>query len=230
VSTGKLSSAAVLRLPAGPLAAQPDRPLDEWALLCRLDGRRPLAALAGGSGLTEVVAVAERLLAAGLVEHVADAEVDDRPAEAGPALPAGDAGGFPEPASPVAGPDGPAGEEERIDSVSLLRELASESAAAPQPDEPGAEAAWEELASRLSGDQEQAAGGGQEQAAPPGGQPPSRPPGRDHAALMREFASLMTDDSEGPDAAKPPAPEADGEQPEDRSRGGRFGFRKGQRR
>ena len=284
MSTGKLSSAAVLRLPAGPLAAHPDRSLDEWALLCRVDGRRPLAALPSrpGRSLTEVVAVAERLLAAGLVEHVADAEQDtgarpeaesagaerddlvaeagsgdaesggpeldgaeppqrgghldedDRTAEAGPDLPEGDADSFPEPAGPAAaGADGPAAEEARIDSVSLLRELASESAAAPQRDEPGADQAWEELASRLTGDQEEgtvAREGGQAQDAPPGegsGRPPGRP--GDQAAFMREFASLATDD-EQPDASQPPTPESDGEQPEDRSRGGRFGFRKGQRR
>ena len=267
MSTGKLSSAAVLRLPAGPLAARPDRSLGEWALLCRVDGRRPLTALAGRD-LAEVVAVAERLLAAGLVEFVTEA-VDDvgdgRPesvdpvadadgdlagdAEAGgpvgaepdvlaePDLAGGDAGGFPEPASQAADAEGPTVEETRIDSVSLLRELATESAAAPRGDEPGAEEAWEELASRLSGDQEQAAtvapDGGQAEGPPPGdGDQARRPPGRagDQAAFMREFASLATGDDEQPDESQPPAPESDGEQSEDRSRGGRFGFRKGQRR
>jgi hypothetical protein len=257
VSTGKLSSAAVLRLPTGPLAAHPDRSLEEWALLCRVDGRRPLSAVASpsGRGLAEAVAVAERLLAAGLIEHVADAEqgpdaepdVDgaepdtregladeaDLTAEAGPDVPAGDAAGFPEAASPAAaGTSRTTAEEARIDSVSLLRELASESAA-PRHDEPGADEAWEELATRLTGDQEQdatvASESGKAENAQPGDQP-NRPPGRpsDQAAFMREFASLATDDDQ-PDA-QPPTPESDGEQPEDRARGGRFGFRKGQRR
>jgi hypothetical protein len=72
--------------------------------------------------------------------------------------------------------------------------------------------------------------GGQAQDAQPGegsGRPPGRP--GDQAAFMREFASLATDDdADQPDA--PPTPESDGEQPDDRARGGRFGFRKGQRR
>jgi hypothetical protein len=45
---------------------------------------------------------------------------------------------------------------------------------------------------------------------------------------MREFASLATD-ADQPDA-RPPTPESDGEQADDRARGGRCGFREGQRR
>src|SRR5205823_4860891 len=50
VATGKLPSSMILRLPGGPLRARLDLTLAEWALLCRVDGHRPVAALASRSG------------------------------------------------------------------------------------------------------------------------------------------------------------------------------------
>ena len=265
MSTGKLSSAAVLRLPAGPLTARPDRSLDEWALLCRVDGERDLAALADGSdhGLAEAVTAAERLLGAGLLELVSDARpgpdgpepvVDDseepEPETAGPeaAQPEAAQPEQPEPeaAQPEAarveaaqpedggGDEGEAAEAEgtRVDPVSLLRELATDTAEAP-PDETEA---WEELATRLADDPGTmgtaapgTAGDGQAAAERPDGEAPRQGRGSDQAAFMREFASLATDDEDPPDAPQPPASDPD-EERDDRARGGRFGFRKGQRR
>jgi hypothetical protein len=80
VATGKLPSSTIVRLPGGPLQARLDLTLAEWALLCRVDGRRPVSALANrsGRGHHEAIALAERLLAAGLIELAGNAD------EAGP--------------------------------------------------------------------------------------------------------------------------------------------------
>jgi hypothetical protein len=87
VATGKLPSSTILRLPGGPLQARPDLTLAEWALLCRVDGRRPVSALANrsGRGHHEAVALAERLLAAGLLELTGGSDDAGAPHQAGAA-------------------------------------------------------------------------------------------------------------------------------------------------
>jgi hypothetical protein len=249
VSTGKLSSAAVLRLPPGPLAARPDRPLDEWALLCRVDGQRDLAALAEQSdrGTAEAVAVAERLLAAGLLELASDVQpgpATDLPAAQEPEPAAAEAA-EPDEAGPLAAEPGEAAaeateldeavldeggaaevERTQVDPVSLLRELAADGPGGPVDQAED----WDELA-QLAGDPEAADAADQALAAgaPPDGDAPKPARGGDQAAFMREFASLATGD-EDPAEALPPPSDPDEDQPDDRARGGRFGFRKGQRR
>jgi hypothetical protein len=155
VATGKLRSSSVVRLPGGPLEARPDLTMTEWALLCRIDGHRPLAALANHSGRSqrEAVALAERLLATGLLELAANPVEDGAARQAGSAEQEQNA---PDDAGPVAGVEpGPADDEAaaeaepdvagrdtmetaeaappgqaRIDPVSLLRELAADATGA----------------------------------------------------------------------------------------------------
>ena len=85
MATGKLPSSMILRLPGGPLRARLDLTLAEWALLCRVDGHRPVAALASrsGRGHHDAVALAERLLAAGLLELAGEAGADGAGADDG---------------------------------------------------------------------------------------------------------------------------------------------------
>jgi hypothetical protein len=87
VATGKLPSSTILRLPGGQLQARPDLTLAEWALLCRVDGQRPLSSLAdrSGRGHYEDIALAERLLAMGLLEQAGTDEgaVDQQASAAG---------------------------------------------------------------------------------------------------------------------------------------------------
>lgn len=265
MSSGKLPSTSVVRLPGGPLQPRPDLTLAEWALLCRVDGRRPLTVLANrsGRGHREALALVERLLAAGVLELAGNAEggspppagtPETEPADgpelaaegeaaaelAGLAAPADDGtdddgtdddagssmltelAGLVAPGEATAGEaaapdeDGGGAGEDRIDPVSLLRELAAgaalPAAAAPGPD--GQD--LEETAAP-------AASGGEEES----GRPPGR--GADQAAVMREFASLATGGGEARDDPGPPVPQPDDE-PADDDRRGRFGFRRGQRR
>jgi hypothetical protein len=83
VATGKLPSSTILRLPGGPLQARPDLTLAEWALLCRVDGGRPVSALANrsGRGHHEAIGLAERLLAAGLLELAGGSDEAGKPQE-----------------------------------------------------------------------------------------------------------------------------------------------------
>src|SRR6266508_137127 len=95
LATGKLLSSTVVRLPCGPLEARPDLTLAEWALLSRVDGRRPLTALANrsGRGQGEATALAERLIAAGVLELAGEPDEAGTPQQA---------------ATPSTEPDGPA--------------------------------------------------------------------------------------------------------------------------
>jgi len=241
VATGKLPSSTVVRLPGGPLEARPDLTLAEWALLSRVDGRRPLSALAGrsGRGHGEATALAERLIAVGVLELVgapdapttaAEVEPADQSEVAATAVPgsAGQPGGGEE-----GGDEAQAPGQASIDPVSLLRELAADAAEAPsaagEPEErDGQDLA--ELAARLGG------GVGKDQAGPEvqedreAGDGPARAPGRgaDQAEFLREFASLAM----GAAAADDPEPTSQPEEePSDDERGrGRLGFRRGQRR
>lgn len=227
MATGKLPSSAVVRLPGGPLEARPDLTLAEWALLSRVDGRRPLNALASrsGRGHGEAATLAERLIAAGVLELVGEPEAPTAAAE-----------GEPAPESQPAGEGGDQAQapgQGRIDPVSLLRELTADATEAPpataEPEERD-DQDLDELAARLAG------GPGSDQADPgvqedrEAGEGPARAPGRgaEQAEFLREFASLAmggaaTDD---PEPASPPDGE---EEPSDGGRG-RFGFRRGQRR
>jgi len=211
VATGKLRSSSVVRLPGGPLEARPDLTMTEWALLCRIDGHRPLAALANHSGRSqrEAVALAERLLATGLLELAADHVEDGAARQAGSAEQEHHAAD----AEPVAGvePD-PAADDEaateaepdvagqdtmetaeaaspgqtRIDPVSLLRELAADATGAatataePEATEDEPEAPDGESLAELAA---QLAGGGrQAQGADPEATGNERPGGDEQPA------------------------------------------------
>src|SRR6266542_4629097 len=209
LATGKLLSSTVVRLPGGPLEARPDLTLAEWALLSRVDGRRPVTALA------------ERLIAAGVLELAGEPDEAGTPQQAatpstepdGPATAAeGESAAKAEPTAETemagaAFPDGMAsgdqsaadGEEEgddttpapgqaRIDPVSLLRELAADAAEAP----------------------------------PAASEPEGR--GAEQAEFLREFASLAMGGAPSDDPE--PASQPD-EEPSDDDRGrgrGRLGF------
>jgi hypothetical protein len=166
VATGKLPPSTVVRLPGGPLQARSDLTLVEWALLCRVDGQRPLTALANrsGRGHGEAVAVAEHLIAAGVLELAGDS----------------DEAGSPRRAAPSTEPDGQA--------------TAAAAQAEPAGAEPGIDADGEPVAEgELVGASppdgaapgDQPAGGGEED----GGAPPPGQARIDPVSLLRELAA-----------------------------------------
>src|SRR6266542_5603127 len=223
LATGKLLSSTVVRLPGGPLEARPDLTLAEWALLSRVDGRRPLTALANrsGRGQGEATALAERLIAAGVLELAGEPDEAGTPQQA---------------ATPSTEPDGPATAAEGESAAKAEPTAETEMAGAAFPD------------GMASGDQSAADGEEEgDDTTPAPGQaridpvsllrelaadaaeaPPaaSEPEGRgaEQAEFLREFASLAMGGAPSDDPE--PASQPD-EEPSDDDRGrgrGRLGF------